>query len=69
LSLALAASAAAGLRARAGEVSDDRGLFWKLGSGASASTIFGYDRIAASLVSDVDDGTKRATAAKRCSRQ
>lgn len=67
LGLALAASAAAGLRAEAaGEASDDRALFWEFGSGASASTIFGYDRIAASLVADiVDDGTKRATAAKR----
>jgi hypothetical protein len=66
LGLALAASSAAGLRAgAAGELSDDRALFWQFGSGASASTIFGYDRIAASLVSDiVDEGTKRATAAK-----
>jgi hypothetical protein len=67
LGLALAASSTAGLRVRAaGQVSDDRALFWEFGSGASASTIFGYDRIAASLVSDiVDEGTKRATAAKR----
>ncbi|MBV9970050.1 MAG: hypothetical protein JO228_08705, partial [Xanthobacteraceae bacterium] len=67
LGLALAASSAAGFRAgAAGEVSDDRALFWEFGSGASASTIFGYNRIAASLVSDiVDDGTRRATAAKR----
>ncbi len=67
LGLALAASSAAALPARAaGQVSDERALFWQFGSGASASTIFGYDRIAASLVSDiVDDGTKRATAAKR----
>lgn len=67
LGLALAASSAAGLRARAaGEVSDNRALFWEFGSGASASTIFGYDRIAGSLVSDiVDEGTKRATATKR----
>ena len=37
-----------------------------VGSGASASTIFGYARIAASLVSDiVDEGTKRAAAARR----
>jgi hypothetical protein len=66
LGLALAASAV-GLRAEAaGEVSDDRALFWEFGSGASASTIFGYDRIAAALVSDiVDEGTKRAAAAKR----
>lgn len=66
LGLALAASSAAVLRARAaGEVSDDRALFWKIGSGTSASTIFGYSRIAASLVPDiVDEGTKRATAAK-----
>ncbi|MBV8745436.1 MAG: hypothetical protein JO134_10395 [Xanthobacteraceae bacterium] len=67
LGLALAASFAPGLRAwAAGQVSDDRAVFWEFGSGASASTIFGYDRIAASLVLDiVDDGTKRATAAKR----
>jgi hypothetical protein len=67
LVLALAASSAAALRAgAAGQVSDDRALFWEFGSGASASTIFGYDRISASLVSDiVDDGTKRAAAAKR----
>ncbi len=66
LGLALAASAA-GFRARAaGEVSDDRALFWQFGSGASASTIFGYVPIAASLVPDiVDDATKRATAAQR----
>jgi hypothetical protein len=66
LGLVLAASSAAGLRAgAAGEVSDDRALFWEFGSGASASTIFGYSHIAASLVSDiVDDGTKRAAAAK-----
>jgi hypothetical protein len=67
LGLALAASSAAGLRAGAAdEVSDDRALFWEFGPGASASTIFGYDRIAASLVSDiVDEGTRRATVAKR----
>jgi hypothetical protein len=67
LGLALAASSAAGLSAKAAsEVNDDRALFWEFGSGASASTIFGYDRIAASLISDiVDDGTRRATAAKR----
>jgi hypothetical protein len=67
LGLALAASYAAGLRAgTAGGASDDRALFWEFGSGASASTISGYNRIAASLVSDiVNDGTKRATAAKR----
>jgi hypothetical protein len=67
LGLALAASSAAGLRAwAAGQGSDDRALFWEFGSGASASTIFGYDRIAASLVPDiVVDGTKRATAATR----
>ena len=67
LGLALAASSAAGFRAgAAGEVSDDRALFWEFGSGPSASTIFGYSRIAASLVSDiVDDGTRRATSAKR----
>jgi hypothetical protein len=67
LGLVLAASAAAGFRARAAaDISEDRALFWTIGSGASASTIFGYDRIAASLVSDiVDDGTKRAIAAKQ----
>ena len=71
LGLALAASSSAVLRApararAAGEVSDDRALFWTFGSGPSASTIFGYSRIAASLVPDiVDEGTKQATAAKR----
>lgn len=67
LGLALAASSTVVLRARAaGEVTDDRAVFWEFGSGTSASTIFGYSRIAASLVSDiVDEGTKRATAAKR----
>lgn len=66
LGLALAASSAAALRAEAaGETGDDRAVFWQLGSGAAASTIFGYDRIAASLVSDiVDEGTKRAASAK-----
>lgn len=67
LGLAVAVSSTAVLRARAaGEVSDDRTLFWKLGSGASASTIFGYSRTAASLVPDiVGEGTQRALAAKR----
>jgi hypothetical protein len=67
LGLTLAAWTAAGFRVKAaGDISDDRALFWTIGSGASASTIFGYDRIAASLVSDiVDDGTKRALAAKQ----
>lgn len=62
--LALAASSAAVLPAWA--ASDDRAVFWQFGTGPSASTIFGYSRVAASLVSDiVDEGTKRATAAKR----
>lgn len=63
----LAASSAAALRAgAAGEIRDDRALFWQFGSGASASTIFGYDRVAASLVPEiVDDGSKRAAATKR----
>jgi hypothetical protein len=67
LGLALAASSLAGLRtAAAGDVSDDRALFWEFGTGASASTIFGYNRIAASLVPGiVEDGAKRASAAKR----
>lgn len=67
LGLALAAWSVAGLRTRAaGEPGDDRALFWEIGSGASASTIFGYDRIAASLVPDiVEEGAKRAAAAKR----
>jgi hypothetical protein len=64
LGIALAASSAAVLPAFA--ASDDKAVFWQFGSGPSASTIFGYDRIAASLVSDiVDEGAKRATAAKR----
>jgi hypothetical protein len=67
LGLALAASSTAGFRASAaGQVGDDRALFWEFGTGASANTIFGYDRVAASLVLDiVNEGTKRATAAKR----
>lgn len=67
LGLALAASSAAVRVAGADDaVSDDRALFWELGSGASASTIFGYQRIAASLVSDIiDEGSKRAVAATR----
>lgn len=67
LGLALAALSTTMLGARAaGEVSDDRALFWEVGSGTSANTIFGYTRIAASLVPDIiDEGTKRATAAKR----
>ena len=67
LGLALAASSTAVRRGwAAGDVSDDRALFWEFGSGASASTIFGYERIAASVVPDiVDEGTKRAIAAKR----
>jgi hypothetical protein len=68
LGLALATSSTVGLRARAAsEVSGgDRALFWEFGSGASTSTIFGYSRMPASLVSDIDDeGTKRAIAAKR----
>lgn len=64
LGLALAASSAAALPAWA--ASDDRALFWEIGSGPSASTIFGYERIAASVVSDiVAEGTRRATAAQR----
>ena len=64
LGLALAASSAVVLPAWA--ASDDRALFWQVGSGPSASTIFGYERIAASLVADiVADGTRRATAATR----
>jgi hypothetical protein len=63
--LALAASSTMGLRAGvAGEVNDDRALFWEIRSGTSTNTIFGYERIAAALVSDiVEDGTKRATSA------
>lgn len=64
LGLALAASSATVLPAWAG--SDDRAVFWQCSTGDSASTIFGYSRIAASLVPDIaDEGTKRVTAAKR----
>lgn len=67
LGLAVAGSSAAGLRAgAAGEISDDRAVFWEFGSGASASTIFGCNRIAASWVSNfVDDGTTQTARAKR----
>lgn len=64
MGLALAVSSAAALPAWA--AGDDRVVFWQFGTGDSASTIFGYSRVAASLVPDiVDDGIKRAIAAKR----
>lgn len=59
LGLALAAASTTVLPAWA--ASDDRAVFWQFGSGNSASTIFGYERVAASLAPDiVAEGEKRA---------
>lgn len=67
LSLAIAASAAPGLTACGAKADDDNAVFWQVGdAGPSQSTLFGYDRIAASLVRDiVQEGTKKVEAAKR----
>lgn len=65
--LALAASSATGLSACGAQADDDNAVFWRLGKdGPSQSTLFGYDRIAASLVLDiVQEGSKKVEAAKR----
>lgn len=65
--LALAASYATGLTACAKAADDDNAVFWQFGeAGPSQSTIFGYDRVAASLVADiVQEGSKKVEAAKR----
>jgi hypothetical protein len=60
--------AAAAVRARPGRAADDaKALFWQFRAGDSPpSVIFGYERIAASLVPDiVSEGSKRASDAKR----
>jgi hypothetical protein len=66
LLLALAASAGGG-RPVLAAAGDDEAVFWLFDApGSPQSVIFGYERIAASLVPDiVNEGVKRVTDAKR----